>query len=439
MCSPGAAANFESMRILVVSNLYPPVVRGGYEVECSRVVDRLRERHEVTVLTSSLQRGGSPPEPHVRRTLTLVRGDERGSLRAPLAALGAVGVVRRVLGETQPDLVYVWNASQLPHAGLRVIADAGVPMAVRVCEQWFGRLFVGDQFMRELLPARRGPARAAWAAGCRALNLLPALRLRPTAPLRTAISWGSEAIRRMVQVPAFVEPVLERVGHPVPPHGELYAGVVRNPAPEPEIVFLGRVTPYKGVAVALEALALLRSEHGIPARLVVIGPEDSPHGADMRRLAKRLGIAGAVSWGGQATPEQAAGVLARAHVLIVPSVWQEPFGLVTIEGAFARVPLVAADVGGISEGMHDEEHVLLFPREDARAAAAALARTLHETEETAARVQRAHARAQEFRLGPYLDAQERFVLDAYAALTAAPPVRSAVCEQGTHDRNVDQV
>ena len=34
--------------------------------------------------------------------------------------------------------------------------------------------------------------------------------------------------------------------------------VERAPAPEPEIVFLGRVTPYKGLAVAIEALALLR-------------------------------------------------------------------------------------------------------------------------------------------------------------------------------------
>jgi len=190
---------------------------------------------------------------------------------------------------------------------------------------------------------------------------------------------------------------------------------VRSPAPDPEIVFLGRVTPYKGVKVAIEAVAMLRSEHDIPARLVVVGPEDSPHGAEMRRLAERLGISAAVSWRGQLTPEQAAGELAHAHALIVPSLWQEPFPLVTIEGALARVPLVASDVGGIGEGMHDEEHALLFAPGDARAAAAALARVLREREPTAARVQRARARAQEFRLGPYLEEQERFLADALAA------------------------
>ncbi len=405
------------MRILVVSALYPPVVFGGYEVECAAVVERLRERHDVLVLSSDRARARAGGRTDVRRELAWLTPDARGALRAPPASLRAARSARRALAWA-PDLVYVWNGASIPHASLRVLADSGVPLAFRVCEHWFGGLFVGDQYMRELLPARRRAARAAWAAGCRALNLLPALRLQPTAPLRAAISWNSEAMRRMAPVPAFVEPVLERVCHPVPPRGELYASVVRDPAPEVEIVFLGRVTPYKGVAVALEALALLRSEHGIPARLVIVGPEEPSHGADMRRLAERLGIAEAVSWRGQVTPDQAAAALARAHALIVPSTWDEPFGLVAIEGAFARVPIVAADVGGISEGVHDEEHALLFARGDAAAAAAALARTLSDPEQTAARVQRAYARAQAFKLEPYLERQERFIGDARAALSA---------------------
>jgi glycosyltransferase involved in cell wall biosynthesis len=101
----------------------------------------------------------------------------------------------------------------------------------------------------------------------------------------------------------------------------------------------------------------------------------------------------------------------------VPSTWEEPFPLVTIEGALARVPLVASDVGGVSEGMADEQHALLFGRADAEAAAAALARVLTEPQQTDARVQRAYERAQSFRLGPYLDDQERFVSDALDALT----------------------
>lgn len=408
------------MRILVISNLYPPVVRGGFEVECSGVVERLAEHHETLVLTSDKDHNLVGADVAVRRELKWLEESGHGAVRAPLACLRAAALARRMLA-WEPDLVYAWNLSSVPQSIVRVLADSGVPIAFRVCSHLLGELFVGDQFMRELLPARRRPARAVWSGGCRALNATPSLRLNPTAPLRAAISWNSEAIKRMVELPEFVDPVLERVGHSVPRYGDIYAAVVREPAPQPEIVFLGRVTPYKGVSVAIEALALLRSEHGIAARLEVVGPEDADYGAEMRRLAERLGLAEAVRWHGQATPEQVAAALARAHAMIVPSLWQEPFPLVTIEAALARVPIVASDVGGIGEGMHDEEHALLFGRGDVSAAAMSLARTLHEDGQTAARVARAHQRAQQFRMGSYLDAQESFVRDAYAALQARAP------------------
>jgi glycosyltransferase involved in cell wall biosynthesis len=403
------------VRILVVSTFYPPAASGGYEVECSGVVERLRERNEVLVLSSDQDRVSAGWQPDVRRELELLAPNAGAALRAPLASLRAVRAARRALA-WEPDLVYVWNGSEVPQAALRVLADSGVPLAFRVCEHWFGGIFVHDQFLRELLPADRGPVRALWAAGCRAFNSLPSLRLDPTAPLRAAISWNSEAIRGMVEVRPFIDTVLERVGHSVPRYGDLYAEVVREPAPDPEIVFVGRITPYKGVAVAIEAVALLRSRYGIPARLNLVGPEDADHGAEMRRLAERLGVADAVRWHGPTPPERVAALLARASAMIVPSTWREPFPLVTIEGALARLPLVASDVGGIGEGMHDEEHALLFAPGDAQAAAAALARILREREQTAARVARAHERAQEFRLAPYLDEQERFVVDALAAL-----------------------
>jgi glycosyltransferase involved in cell wall biosynthesis len=404
------------MKILVVSNLYPPIVRGGYEAGCGLVVKHLRERnHEVRVLASSFERDRAPSEPHIERTLTLMSESPGGSLYAPLASLRAVAITHRAL-TWRPELVYAWNCASLPQATLRIIADSGVPLAFRVEEHWFASLFVRDQFLRELLPADRGPTRAAWSHLCRIFNKLPALRLTPTAGLRAAVNWNSEAMRAMAPPPPFVDAVLERMIHPAPPNGDLYAAIERRPGSQPRVCFVGRVTPTKGLEVAIRALALLNSEIPTPATLDVIGPEEPEHGAEMRKLAERLGITQCVHWHGQRTAAQTAALLAGAHAMIVPSTWDEPFGYVTIEAALARVPLVAADVGGIGEAVRHERHALLFPRADVAAAAAALRRVLLETEQTSERVARAYERAQEFRVQAYIDRQERFVVDALDAL-----------------------
>ena len=195
----------------------------------------------------------------MRRELTRLTPDARGALRAP-AALAASRALARDALAWQPDLVYVWNGSSIPQAALRVLADSGVPVAFRVCEHWFGGIFSRDQFMRELLPGRRSPARAAWALGCRAVNALPQLRLdaatRRCAPRsrgtpRRSGGWcrRSRSSSRCSSASVIRCPATATCTR-------ASCGIRRR---EPEIVFLGRVTPYKGLSVAIEALALLRS------------------------------------------------------------------------------------------------------------------------------------------------------------------------------------
>ena len=59
------------MKILVLSNFYPPEVVGGYELACAQAVEALRRRgHEVLVLTAAA-RAYCDPEPHVRRSFSI--------------------------------------------------------------------------------------------------------------------------------------------------------------------------------------------------------------------------------------------------------------------------------------------------------------------------------------------------------------------------------
>ena len=311
------------MRILVVSTLYPPVAFGGYEVECAGVVDAAAAQPR-RARAHDPRSGEHGAGARARRAARAARCSAptsavRCARRSPRCARSARRARALAWG---PELIYAWNGSSIPQAALRVLADSGVPLAFRVCEHWFGGLFTGDQFLRELIPARRAPARAAWAAGCRALNALPALRLRPTAPLRAAISWNSDAHQG-----AWCDAAVHRRRCSSGSGTRCLATATSTPPscasrrPDAEIVFLGRVTPYKGLDVAIEALALLRAP---PAsrrrRLIVVGPEDAAHGAEMRALAERLGVAGAVALARPAAA-RAGGRCARsgAHALIVPS------------------------------------------------------------------------------------------------------------------------
>ena len=404
------------LRILVISNLYPPAVSGGYEVECSGVVEHLRQRHEVMVLTST--RGRVDREEAVARLLPPVPpGSRVRSLRAPLDALRAARATRRVLAAFRPDLVYVWNGAQIPQAAIRVAETAGVPVAYRICEHWFGHLYRSDRFMRHLYGEDRG-LRAGWAVLARLVNRLPPLRLDPTRRVDAAVCWNAEAVRRLSPAPASARVVLERIVYPATTQGEEMVGLERSPAPVPIVACVGRVTSAKGTDVAYRAIAELRDRHGIEARLVVAGAGDDDFRERLRRLADELSIAQLVEDRGQLGRPAVKDLLAEAHAVVVPSVWEEPAPLVCVEAALARVPVVASRVGGIPELLDDPEQALLCPPGDAPAFAAALARTLTTPDETAARCERAFARAQELRYGPYLARMDAFLDDAVAALGA---------------------
>jgi glycosyltransferase involved in cell wall biosynthesis len=391
-------------RILVLTNLYPPIAEGGYEVECQGVVEHLRERNEVLVLTSRKGRDEAPAEVGVLRELPFLPRRRVTDALSPLYAIRGARVARRALREFRPDLVYAWNGAQLPQAAIRVLETSGAPVAYRVCEHWFGGLYRSryDAFMRGLAGGR-------WRRAMRALNRLPALRIDFERRVGVGVSWNSGALRRQVEVPPLIEPALEHVRLPATWQSEGLVGLERLPSGQPTIGYVGRVSPEKGVDVAIRALAQLRGETGLEASLHVAGGGPADYRRDLEALAGELDVGERVAFLGPLDVEGLKLFYAGLHALVVPSVWEEPAGLVLVEGALAGVPLVASRVGGIPEIVSDPDEALLCPPGDPDAFAAALRRTLAEGEATAARAERARERAQAFRIRPYLKAMDEYL------------------------------
>ena len=135
------------------------------------------------------------------------------------------------------------------------------------------------------------------------------------------------------------------------------------------IVAVARLTPQKGVDVAISALQSLPDD----VALVVLG--EGPARAELERVAGELGIAARVHLLGR-VPDVAAW-LRRASVLVHPARW-EGFGLGVLEAMLAGLPVVASNVSSLPELVVDGTTGFLVPPDDPRALAAALVRALDE-------------------------------------------------------------
>jgi glycosyltransferase involved in cell wall biosynthesis len=145
-----------------------------------------------------------------------------------------------------------------------------------------------------------------------------------------------------------------------------------------ELAFVGRLVSDKGAALLLEAMALLRRE-GLPARLLLIG--SGPEEAALRAQAATLGLEPQIEFAGPRRGAELAGLLNQARILVVPSLWAEPFGIVALEGIACGCVVVGSERGGLPEAIGPCG--VTVPNGDAAALAAALARLLRDPEAAA--------------------------------------------------------
>jgi glycosyltransferase involved in cell wall biosynthesis len=138
------------------------------------------------------------------------------------------------------------------------------------------------------------------------------------------------------------------------------------------VVFGGRVVAPKGVGT------LVRAARHVDGEFVICG--DGRQLPDMRRLARRLGVESRIRFTGWLQPDELAAQLGDASVVVVPSLWPEPFGLVGIEAFAAGRPVIASATGGIGDWLEDGISGLSVPPGDARALAAALNELLADPE-----------------------------------------------------------
>src|SRR5215216_1930903 len=129
--------------------------------------------------------------------------------------------------------------------------------------------------------------------------------------------------------------------HLIPPgvNPSLFVGPFEDPfsgVGKPRVLFVGQLTPQKGVGTLVAAVGLLKDPS---AQVLLVG--DGPKRKALEREAKRIGVADRLHFVGFFAHDRLPAVLAHADVLVLPSLYEE-LGTVLLEAMQAALPIVAS-------------------------------------------------------------------------------------------------
>lgn len=160
-------------------------------------------------------------------------------------------------------------------------------------------------------------------------------------------------LRRLFSVPVsrigLVKPGVDlAVFHPPAGSGEGDPRAVLEGRPL-RLTFAGRLQPHKGPQVAIEALgAFWEMMPGVELELTIAGQQSGTDALDVEGIAEAAGVADIVRTAQPMPHEELAELFRTSDAVLVPS-YSESFGLVALEAMACGTPVLAHDVGGLSE------------------------------------------------------------------------------------------
>jgi D-inositol-3-phosphate glycosyltransferase len=164
------------------------------------------------------------------------------------------------------------------------------------------------------------------------------------------------------------------------PIGKALARVALGLPPDERVLLqLGRMVPRKGVDTVVRALGLLSRDHGVRARLLIVGgesecpdPNTTPEIGRLQTIAESEGVLDRVTFVGRRGRDALRWFFSAADIF-VSTPWYEPFGITPVEAMACGTPVVGSNVGGIKFSVRDAETGYLVPARDPGALAERIA------------------------------------------------------------------
>ncbi len=410
------------MRILFLTNFYLPHGLGGEEQSCLQVVEGMKQRgHATLVLTSMHGTHNVPAEAggvyrslylemdlvpwrHSLTFFTERKARERRNLQR----------FRRVLEQFEPDLVFIWGMWNLPRS-LPAFAEAWDRDRViyRFATYWPTLPSQHEFYWRT--PGRKWYSRLPKRMlGQLALSLLERDAHLPPLTFRHALCVSAATRDRLVEagIPVANARIIH-TGLDVSHYVDGDPQRQRHDHRSLNLLYAGRLAPDKGIDTAIQATAKLVFGQGLQGlRLSLAGSGSPEYEAHLRRLVNQTGLADYVSFLGRVPPQEMPQLLQRFDVLLVPSIWAEPFARVILEGMISGLVVVATSTGGTPEVILNGENGLLFTPGDPEDLAQKVARVAEEPQSRRKLAEAAQRTVrQRFTLTKMMDEIEGFLQD----------------------------
>jgi glycosyltransferase involved in cell wall biosynthesis len=358
------------MKILVISNLYPPHGVGGYEQNCRTMSDQLAARgHEIRVLTSNHREPNKPEisDPHVFRDLRI-----HGFFGHPWLHIHQLyhlevhnhRILLHHLKTFNPDVVYVWNMGGISKSLLHRLQDSQFPTVFYVSDHWMATSLPHDVWLKwwnSETSAVNTTARTliALSGGRKLLD-----HLAPTYPVSRMrfphISFTSKFLRDLTASKG------RPVGHAEIIHCFIDTStftVKTDHSRFSKILWVGRLVQDKDPITAIRAIATARSCGLTHLSLDLYGHGDADYLARLDAEIERLQLTHCVRRQYVRSAE-IHHIYHQYDALLLTSNWGEPFALTPLEAMASGVPIITTTDGGQQELARHGENCLIATAAD---------------------------------------------------------------------------
>lgn len=361
------------MKILFLTNYYPPFEMGGYEQLCRDVVVRLMERgHEVVVLTSETGAGQTVDEARIYRKLKmqLQKGRGMGVIARFLLMRKRIEkhnrkVFQKLHSDFLPNIVFIWNLQGLPQE-LTLDAESAANGCVAY---WLAGYFPRepDQFWRYWSQKPLSNSRFGVIKEILSPLVLAQMKRegKPVRPQMLHVAVVSQYMRKRA-----LDEYLYPDGIRVIPNGveidkfwrEVPFGDVSSRI---NVLLAGRISPDKGVHTAVEAIgALAKSHRHHDFHFYIVGDGPAEYIERLKSLAHSLHVSNRISFVGWLPRERISAVMRECHIFLLTSIYPEAFSRAVLEAMAAGLAVIGTQTGGTGELLEHMQNGLVFAPED---------------------------------------------------------------------------